>query len=400
MVSQRQQQVKRKLFCWLTISNFLYIIVLLILAGVTLSLALNNNGIIGKSKNAAATYSDAEEAEKAELNRASQEIDKLLGKLPDDATLVDAYREGYLKVGDYVTYEAKQEKSYQTSMAGESQTYKVANNKNEGKTHEITWRVLGLGNDDGQLVKDDDESGTHLLLISGSPVEATGDTPYLHLYGAEGYVNGSEILNGICNIYKNDDIAEIARSVNIDDINTILGIKIENNEVHIEGDDTNLNLFGKLGNKYTYEDDDYTPESYLKGKTAKENGETEIEGSVYIYDTLDFNENKIGNTTVENLLFEQTGEDKKCVKIYWLDSKSALVIGKKLYFGMGRVGNNSVGNGTTSFNSKGSQYDWAFGVRPVILLKSDITYNSEIIKKKTGVTESDWYEPYKDIIRY
>jgi len=37
MSSQNQIEVKRKLFCWLDISNFLYIIVLLILAGVTIA---------------------------------------------------------------------------------------------------------------------------------------------------------------------------------------------------------------------------------------------------------------------------------------------------------------------------------------------------------------------------
>ena len=54
------------------------IIVLLILAGVTLSLALNSNGIFQRSKNAAAAYSEAEEAERAELDRIAGEMDELL----------------------------------------------------------------------------------------------------------------------------------------------------------------------------------------------------------------------------------------------------------------------------------------------------------------------------------
>ena len=38
--------LKRKFFYWLTISNFLYIIVLLILAGVTISALSGDNGIL------------------------------------------------------------------------------------------------------------------------------------------------------------------------------------------------------------------------------------------------------------------------------------------------------------------------------------------------------------------
>ncbi len=44
------------------------IIILLILAGVTLSLALNGNGIFNKAKNAAKRYTDASENETQQID--------------------------------------------------------------------------------------------------------------------------------------------------------------------------------------------------------------------------------------------------------------------------------------------------------------------------------------------
>ena len=45
------------------------IIVLLILAGVTLNLVLNNNGLIGRAKQGAAAYQNASLNEQVELDR-------------------------------------------------------------------------------------------------------------------------------------------------------------------------------------------------------------------------------------------------------------------------------------------------------------------------------------------
>ena len=52
------------------------IVVLLILAGVSISLILDNNGIIQKSKEARREYGQARENEQADLNKVSEWIDK------------------------------------------------------------------------------------------------------------------------------------------------------------------------------------------------------------------------------------------------------------------------------------------------------------------------------------
>lgn len=53
------------------------IVVLLILAGVSISLVLDNNGIIQKSKEARNKYGQAKENEQEDLNKASSWIDEV-----------------------------------------------------------------------------------------------------------------------------------------------------------------------------------------------------------------------------------------------------------------------------------------------------------------------------------
>ena len=52
MVSQNLIVLKRKFFYWLTISNFLYIVVLLILAGISIGALTSDNGIINQTHDA------------------------------------------------------------------------------------------------------------------------------------------------------------------------------------------------------------------------------------------------------------------------------------------------------------------------------------------------------------
>ena len=56
------------------------IVVLLILAGVSISLILDNNGIIQKSKQARKEYGQAKENEQTDLNNASRWIDSVVNE--------------------------------------------------------------------------------------------------------------------------------------------------------------------------------------------------------------------------------------------------------------------------------------------------------------------------------
>ena len=56
------------------------IIVLLILAGVTISLAINNQGVFNKAKTAGNAYKKAEYGEQSDLNAAETEMNTIINE--------------------------------------------------------------------------------------------------------------------------------------------------------------------------------------------------------------------------------------------------------------------------------------------------------------------------------
>lgn len=74
MVIHSKLEVKRKLFYWLTITNFLYIIILLIFAGITIA-QLTGSGLFEKTKTAKEQYQNAEDDEEDKIAKYSNEID-------------------------------------------------------------------------------------------------------------------------------------------------------------------------------------------------------------------------------------------------------------------------------------------------------------------------------------
>ncbi len=56
------------------------IVILLILAGVTISMTVSNNGLFGRAKNASATYSNASTNEQKAFNESYTELDNVLNQ--------------------------------------------------------------------------------------------------------------------------------------------------------------------------------------------------------------------------------------------------------------------------------------------------------------------------------
>ena len=81
--------LKRKFFYWLTISNFLYIIVLLILAGVAISLTIGQNGIFNRAQTAANTWRNSETNESHAFNGFYSEYDSVYDRYAPDDTNPD-----------------------------------------------------------------------------------------------------------------------------------------------------------------------------------------------------------------------------------------------------------------------------------------------------------------------
>ena len=426
------------------------IVVLLILAGVTISLLLDENGIIAKSKDArnanrAGTIRDEitlweadkvasengagshesmdaflarlktrglindEDIQKIKDTRELQ-VGKEIIKFPSDAkTLVQAFKDGEIQVGDYLNY---------NDYVDESKTYTTKTNENGWADQKYTatkdtyWQVLGL-----------DETGEKLMLISQSPIkkemkqkDQTGQevgrakirlasienavklgassggsstidwetTPYLVLKGAYSYVNCKQILNNISGIYSTS--LGKAESLTAEEINRLIGVTVDytNKKVYANSDpNTNIDKWGVLGNQYTYKETDYTPESYINSKANATAGTQTDPATAYCYQWG----NLTINDTLKTILFNGTTSDANYAKSYWLASPAVGAGSGFAYFGPGYVAYGVVYAVYGLFYSDGGWNAGSFGVRPVVYLESNITV--EDLHKIDG-QEEDW----------
>ena len=383
------------------------IVVLLILAGVTISLLLDENGIIAKSKDARNANRAGAIKEEITLWKADkfaadngagshESMDDFLARLktrglisdediatikdtkklqvgketivfPSDAkTLVQAFKDNEIKVGDYLNY---------NDYVDETKTCTTLTNENGWADQKYTatkntyWQVLGL-----------DSTGEKLMLISQSSIKKemkTDDTaedwektPYLVLKGAYGYVNGKTILNNISGIY-NTELGE-AKSITAEEINRLIGVTVDytNKKVYANSNpDVNIDEYKVLGNQYPYTADDYTPESYIDNKSHATAGEKTDPATAYAYQWGNLT---IGDT-LKTMLFSGTTSDANDAKSYWLASSGVDARSIFAFFGPSRVFNGFVYSFTYLFRSNGKWNAYGLAVRPVVYLNSEIT---------------------------
>jgi hypothetical protein len=395
------------------------IVVLLILAGISISLVAGDNGLIKKARDARDETRYASIKEEVELWKADKSLAETtggsreslndfitrlklkdneqenvekdaLGKikkitikigdktidLSDSKTLVQAFKDGEIKVGDYLNYNTKVDtsKSYksETNQNGwADQTYTA--------TQETSWRVLGLN-----------ESEDQLILISANPIAKNMDTsstnewdknPYLYMKGAYSYVNCVKMLDGISGIYSTS--LGTATSLTAKEINRLLGITVDkgNKKVYVNtAPDTNIDEFGVLGDTYTYKSTDYTPESYIAGKNVDTSKTPSVTLDAYYYSW-----GKLAiDDTLKEMLFSGTTESDKYSKSYWLASPGVLAVGSVARFGPGFVDNGYVREGGDNlFGSNGFWYAGRLGVRPVVYLNSEVSVD-DLQKTEAG----------------
>lgn len=393
------------------------IVVLLILAGITISLVFSETGIISKAKLAKEETRGAavEEARDMwELDKSltqyvggsSQSLDELLNNLEEQKTitaeekaqiketgsvtigsrtitfntartLVELYDAGELKIGDYVNYQNPTSGSY-TSLGSKTgldeqitdggdpdQIFNVANNQ-------LNWRVLGK-----------DEATGGIKLIAGSPMKresnsAFPENPYYYMYGAKGYINAEIELNNICALYKND-LAQTARSVTIEDINQVVGVTVD------ETGRPSLDESGNYGKTYSYTNQYASPEDYLAGKRSNFSKTSNFYGYMANNPAL----TTATDQRLYNLLFDNV--EYGSGKPYWLASRCVNAISDSALFFVRYVYSDESGtfvDGNHLFNSYGSEYHDGFAVRPVVVLKSDVTEKS--IHKIEEQIEERW----------
>lgn len=328
------------------------------------------------------------------------------GEIPESKTLVEMYEqaeadgclggenctnpEEHLHIGDYVDYKNPTSGTYtvqpEKSGVDKIQTYEVAKNQ-------LNWRVLGI----------DEETGG-IKLIAGSPMKNEKEEiiednsittyeanplsdPYLYLEGAEAYVYGPDEMNKIGALYKNE-YAEAARSIEMEDINQALGITSEeeiksNNALAASGIIQYKEPYGPFENQYT-------PESYLNGKTR-----TTVEGNVSAYAFFIGNEAgqvSVNNERLKEMLFDNVELGKG--KAYWVAGRGACAyvgVGGA-YFGPDAVyedgGFVRAGLGYNTFDSYGYEDARGLAVRPVVSLKSEVS--EEQVPKIEDKVEEKW----------
>ena len=428
------------------------IVVLLILAAVSIGMLTGENGLITRAQDAAEETRGASVEEERDLWKANQALDEYTSasseSLPDlinrlvkqgllkenekdqilgneekgieatgqvtigsrtivfgtvGKTLVQAFKDGEIKVGDYITN--YNEKLKNTSATAEvtseetghtgTQTYKVDTS--------TTWRVLGLS-----------EDGTQLMITTGSPIkkvmnpsgtEEWEKDPYLYLNSGEGYYNTNDdlttnnILDKICKIY-DSSLAEKTQSMRIEDINTAVGLTLdkEKNIMYKTADETKTPIEayqGFFGQSYTYKVGDYAPENYLKEKypskyqslTAKKANDT-VNGTAFMFSYEDPRVVDPSSKLYE-ILFKGTTEGENYAKSYWLASSGVNIDGSSsCAFGPGAVYGGGAGTGCGVFVSDGCSDAVWLAVRPVVYLRSDVTVKDLTITESG--TEQDW----------
>ena len=379
---------------------------LLILAAVAINLTIGNNGIFTRAQNATKKWEEASKNEQDELDKVSNFLDEYLngnGGSTGEMTLVDMFKQAekdeclnldgtcsnpnHLHIGDYVDYKNPTSGTY-TITAEKSgmkniefnydQTYDITKNQ-------LNWRVLGI-----------DKKTGGLKLIAGSPMKLNDiegkNNPYLYLYGAEAYVYGPDEMNNACAMCKNE-YAQEARSVNMEDINQVLGIKTEDKikEYNVLPTDDNATQYGE---EYGPFENQYTPETWLNGKQI-----TTVQGKTTAYAFFIGEEEgmiKLANPRAKSMLFDNVELFKG--KAYWLASHGAFADSDDGYAYFGPFGVDEddgvlcAGMYDATFYSYDYEDGGMFAVRPVVSLKSNITKNE--IARIPDKTEEEWnYSP-------
>lgn len=223
-----------------------------------------------------------------------------------------------------------------------------------------------------------------ILLTTESPIKKSGDDPYLVLQGAESYIYCKKTLDKVCSIYENEDLGTIG-SITIEDINAALGVEVKKDI----NETPSIKVWQSADTEKTNIDlyDGRESYTYRSGDYAPENylgtGTKKANDIVY-RDSYFYAKDSLtsANSVAKDMIFDGT-DSGTMDKAYWVASPGARAFSSDAYFGPGGVVDGYAGSGDSDlFVSDGDWGAVALAVRPVVSLDSDITTSS--IQKTTG----------------
>ncbi len=325
------------------------IVILLILAGVTLNIALSDGGLFSKTKKAAEDYKEAQSDEEDSIRQITTQL---------YSEYVGAKVEGYSPAENESGVKIEKTTSGLDSNKdddGKDIAGVASDGSQTFKTEEISWRVW-------------DYDGNTLRII-GDPTEAT-----LTLKGAAGYNNGVWAMDYICKtLYSNEAKGAIATNLKRTDIQKVSTYdytkykhKPDTHEEDTIGENETSIYFGesrpytngnnKYPNMWNDNDKEWTYEYNNKEKTAtggdKECRKWEAIGNGNMGNTLNdgttstkfkqsyywhkYNKDEFLNETYYDLIFKMDSESNS--DGFWLAGRYVLLLEEHCDFGIMGVG--------------------------------------------------------------
>ena len=377
------------------------VIVLIILAGISISIILGENGLVAKAKRAAVQTEEATANEEMGMYMASLRIDKDAGsgqRLADylSSNVGNDGLEDFLNNGDGHAQVAYKGNKFLVNLDDYTFTYlgksdgqgvnrhikQILNNNNEDvpgiamveageiETEDLGWRVLSV-NSDGTV---------NLIANRNTGFEVS-------ISGINGYTNGVKALNDICsklygNLEINGEKVISARSVNLDDFYNVT-YKVSRNYTNKKKIQPYINTMDNANNGFSKEQiTDYMDISNTSG-TQTSNTQMLLANTAPTIKNVDTS--KTTEKPSKNMM--NTGNN------YWLATRTASwtwnsQTEKKEDIAVERYGIRYVrtdGNytgydlfGPSGYNTSGTNWTYNCALRPVITVPANSVSNKEI----------------------
>jgi len=380
------------------------IIVMIVLAGVII-LSLNNSGIIGKANQAVSDTDEVTVKELAQMSWAEAYADgvrkvegengfqkRVMGALTTNEVDTSKYLLNITEKGVTVKLKTKAwiqdgltvKKGNDILNIGQTINYNATGTDYEGKA----WKVLGADVDGNLLIMSEEDVKKEHALVSGSREERQED-----------WLKAVEKLNNECKVYGKGKGALQARSIVVEDINSVTKYVPEKvvygkervfqygNVVTYKFNKTSQPYYvGENGLSGTLTQDHSSGFYYFNGsnfkyislselKQEQNDGKeiAKIKTNYYYY----IGKNYISSSTdaFKSIFLDYNESEETYVGAnYWLASNYCLTDASYMSIGMRFVGDGKV-NCDAFFTSYGAARSPVRGIRAVVTISSEVAYN-------------------------